>query len=128
VAELGYYEVRAALAFHFSTVVERLATRRAGAETLPATVQLIRTVATRFGVVVSDKAAAQLMPVLGAAAGGIVNGIFLQHFMDVARGHFIMRRLERHYDPAIIEAAYQAMAEAERAAHTEFTATPADTA
>jgi hypothetical protein len=29
--------------------------------------------------------------------------LFIDHFQDIARGHFAMRRLERLYDPELIK-------------------------
>jgi hypothetical protein len=54
-------------------------------------------VAARFGLVVSQKAAAQALPVVGPVGGAAVNYAFIEHFQDVARGHFTVRRLERLY-------------------------------
>ena len=35
--------------------------------------------------------------VAGAVSGALVNLAFMQHFQDIARAHFIVRRLERSY-------------------------------
>jgi len=61
----------------------------------PAIVRLISQVATRFSIVVSEKAAAQAVPVVGALGGAAINSLFIDHFQDMGRGHFIVRRLER---------------------------------
>lgn len=107
-AEIGYYEVRTALALHCAPTT--LSSIGFGpAEALPSTVQVVRAIAQRFGVVVSDKAAAQLVPVLGAAAGAVVNILFMRHFQEVAEGHFIIRRLERTYGRTRVERAYRAL-------------------
>jgi hypothetical protein len=108
-AEIGYYEVRTALALHLSSAMERIVQQGAKAETLPATVEIARLIARRFGVVVSDKAAAHLVPVVGATTGALINVIFMQHFQAVGRGHFTVRRLERQYGKEAVEAAYTAM-------------------
>ena len=108
-AEIGYYEVRMALALHLSNAMERIVHQGAKAETLPATVEIVRLIARRFGVVVSDKAAAHLVPVVGATTGALINVIFMQHFQAVGRGHFTVRRLERQYGKEAVEAAYTAM-------------------
>ena len=67
-AETGYYGMRIAMAAHFSTM-RLLTDRAAGEAALPSSVLMIRALASRFGLVISDKAAAQAVPVLGAAAG-----------------------------------------------------------
>lgn len=72
--------------------------------------KLIEAVASRFGVVITHKLAAQLMPVIGAASGAAVNALFIQHYQDMARGHFIIRRLEDVYGTDAVHAAYTAMA------------------
>jgi EcsC protein family len=107
-AEIGYYEVRIGLAVHFAAATS-LALGLESRAALPAPVGLIRALASRFGVVVSDKAAAQMVPVLGAIAGGLVNAAFMDHFQKVAEGHFTVRRLERRYGSDLVESAYHAI-------------------
>jgi len=51
---------------------------------------------------VSEKVAAQAIPLIGAAGGALINTIFIDHFQNMARGHFIIRRLERRYDKDLI--------------------------
>jgi hypothetical protein len=55
---------------------------------------------------VSEKAMAQALPIVGAAGGALINTLFIDHFQDVGRGHFIVRRLERAYDPELIRREY----------------------
>ena len=45
----------------------------------------------------TQKVAAQTLPVVGALGGAAVNYAFIEHFQEVARGHFTVRRLERVY-------------------------------
>ena len=119
-AELGFVQLRAALALRISgTEVGPLLVAR----TSPATVAFVRAVGQRFGVVVGEKAAAQAVPILGAAAGASINLLFFQHFHDVATGRFALRRLERRYGEPLVRAAY-ARLQAEEAAgrHAAFTA------
>jgi hypothetical protein len=105
-AETGYFAVRAALAHAVSEAAEFIAERGFVEEGAPAIVRLITQIAARFGVSVSEKAAAQAVPIVGAVGGTIVNLIFIDHFQDMARGHFIVRRLERTYGPDVIRAEY----------------------
>jgi hypothetical protein len=58
-------------------------------------------------VVVTQKLAAQALPVVGALGGAAVNYAFIEHFQDVARGHFTVRRLERVYGKDLIKAEYE---------------------
>lgn len=106
-AETGYYGLRVALGFHFSMVSRQLVERGLAQRTLPATIGLVRAVASRFGVAVSDKIAFQLVPVVGAIGGAVVNAIFMRHFQDMARGHFVVRRLERTYGRPMVQRAYE---------------------
>ena len=106
-AESGYFAVRAALA---KTMAE--AARYAGSKTLldqsaPALIRFTAQIAARFGIVVSQKVAAQAVPVLGAFGGAAVNTAFMSHFQSMARAHFTVRRLERAYGPATVRAAYE---------------------
>ena len=75
-------------------------------EGAPVIVKLIAALASRFGIIVSEKAAAQAIPVIGAAGGALINTIFIDHFQNMARGHFIIRRLERHYDKDLVKQEY----------------------
>jgi hypothetical protein len=50
--------------------------------------------------------AAQAIPLIGAAGGALINTIFIDHFQNMARGHFIIRRHERRYDKDMIRQAY----------------------
>ncbi|MBI5608609.1 MAG: EcsC family protein [Deltaproteobacteria bacterium] len=72
----------------------------------PMLARLIGMVAARFQVVVGEKAIAQAVPVLGAAAGAALNVAFAEHFSSVARHHFGLRRLERQRGSAAVQAAY----------------------
>ena len=70
--------------------------------------KMVEKVAARFGVVVTEKFAAQAVPIVGAAAGAILNTMFTDYYQDMARGHFTVRRLERRYGEAAVRALYQA--------------------
>lgn len=105
-AELGYYELRLGLAWQFTSVPVLEA---GAAPALPQPIGLLRAIGARFGVVVTDKAAAQAVPVLGAIAGAAVNALFMDHFLTVADGHFTVRRLERTFGRAAVEAAYRSI-------------------
>jgi EcsC protein family len=76
-------------------------------ESAPALVRLLIIIAERFGIQVSEKVAAQAIPVIGAAGGAIINMIFIDHFQNMARGHFIVRRLEREYGTEIVKITYR---------------------
>lgn len=104
--ESGYYAVRATLAQSIAAASEFIATNRLADEGAPLLLKFIATVAQRFGIQVTEKAAAQAIPAIGAAGGAIINTIFIDHFQDMARGHFIMRKLERKHGKELIERMY----------------------
>ena len=54
---------------------------------------LIARVAPRLGAVLSQKLAAQTVPVLGAAAGAATNYIYTSYYQQMAHIHFGLRRL-----------------------------------
>mgnify|MGYP001824665958 CR=1 FL=1 len=108
-AETSYYGVRLALSKAVTDALQYVATHGAGSATAPALVRLISALASRFGIVVTQKAMAQAIPVIGAIGGGLVNTVFISHFQDMARGHFAIRRLERKYGAETVQAAYKHM-------------------
>ncbi|MCC6849607.1 MAG: EcsC family protein [Deltaproteobacteria bacterium] len=105
-AESAYFAIRGALARALAEAAQFVAERGLAREGAPAVVRFLTQIAARYGMVVSEKTAAQALPLLGAAGGAVVNALFMDHFQDVARGHFIVRRLERAYDPEAVRRAY----------------------
>ena len=105
--ESGYFAVRAALAKAVSDSARFGAAEGVAALPAPVVARLISQVAARFGIVVSEKLAAQAAPVLGAIGGAAVNAAFADHFQTLARGHFIVRRLERRHGASLIAFEYQ---------------------
>jgi hypothetical protein len=110
-SESGYFALRGLLAKSVSEAARHIAQRGATAEGGPLLVRFLTQVAARFGVVVSQKVAAQSLPVIGALGGAAVNYAFLEHFQDIARGHFTVRRLERIYGKDVIQKEYARLAE-----------------
>jgi hypothetical protein len=105
--ETGYYAVRGALATTVSRASQHIAQKGIAEQGAPALVRFINKVATRFSIAVSEKVAAEMIPVIGAAGGALINIIFIDHFQDMARGHFIIRRLERHYGMDVVKQKYE---------------------
>ncbi|HEX5130411.1 MAG TPA: EcsC family protein, partial [Usitatibacter sp.] len=103
----GYFAARAALASAVTEATKYLAEKGLGKSGAPALVRLIALIGTRFGIVVSQKAAAQMVPVIGAAGGALINTIFIGHYQDMARGHFIVRRLEKIHGTEPVRIAYE---------------------
>jgi hypothetical protein len=106
-SESGYFAVRGMLAKTVTEAARFLAERGVIQEGSPILVRFITQVASRFGVVVTQKLAAQALPVVGALGGAAVNYAFIEHFQDVARGHFTVRRLERAYGKDVVKAEYE---------------------
>jgi EcsC protein family len=104
--ESGYFAVRSILAKSVTEAARFVVERGLAEEGAPVILRLVSQIATRFGVVVSQKIAAQAVPLIGAAGGGAVNYAFIDHFQTIARGHFAIRRLERIYGPQIVRAEY----------------------
>jgi len=109
-SESGYFAVRGVLAKSVTEAARYIAERGMIEEGGPILVRLITQVASRFGVVVTQKVAAQALPILGALGGGAVNYAFIEHFQDVARGHFTVRRLERAYGKIVVQEEYERLA------------------
>jgi EcsC protein family len=105
--DVGYHAVRAALAHSIARLGRYVAERGFVEESAPALLRLLSGVASRFGILVSQKVVAQAVPVLGAATGAAINAAFMTHFRSMARGHFIVRRLERIYGADLIATAYR---------------------
>ncbi len=104
--ETGYFAVRAALARSVVDAAQYVAQKGMIEEGAPIILRLISQVAARFGVQVSEKVAAQAVPIVGAAGGAVINTVFIDHFQDMARGHFIVRRLEKKYGSDLVKRIY----------------------
>lgn len=105
-SESGYFIVRAALAQSVAKAAKYIAEKGLARESAPVIVRLITQIAERFSIRVSTKTAAQAVPAIGAIGGALINWIFIKHFQKTARGHFIIRRLERKYGEETVKKAY----------------------
>jgi hypothetical protein len=104
--EGGYFAVRAVLArglAQAADVVVNKGTVHGGSAMV---MRFLSPIVARFGAVVSEKLAAQAVAVVGAVGGAVVNLAFIEHFQDLARGHFTVRRLERAYGADAVHAEY----------------------
>jgi hypothetical protein len=98
-AETGYYAVRLAITEAISQAAGKTLK-----EILP---KLLVPILQRFNINVALKFSGQAVPVAGAATGIIINLAFMDHYHDKARGHFIVRRLERKYGATQVHACYE---------------------
>jgi hypothetical protein len=104
--ESGYFAVRAAMARSVTRALQQVAGRGVIDEGSSAIARLLAQIGARFGAVVSQKLAAQAVPVLGAIGGAALNTAFVDHFQTIARGHFTVRRLERAYGKGTVRREY----------------------
>jgi len=105
--ESGYWATRIALGKVVSEAATYLAERGLAEEGAPPLIRLILAIAERFGVIVSEEVAAKAVPAIGAVTGALVNYAFMDHFQDMARGHFIVKRLEGKYGAEEVEQLYK---------------------
>ena len=112
-AESAYFAARGSLAYEMKLAVESVkgmsekAIQEALAKgELPILVKLINSIASRFGITVSEKLVAQSVPFIGAAGGAAINMLFTHHFQQMAEGHFIVKKLEKKYGTEIIKENY----------------------
>lgn len=105
-AEAGYWAVRGLLAKSVSDAATHLARKGLAVQGAPPLVRLLATVASRFQVRVTQQVAAKAVPVVGAVSGGAINYLFTEHFLQMARGHFTVRRLERIYGEEAVRKSY----------------------
>lgn len=105
----SYFATRAALAQQVTVAVRSLS-KAGSAEGSSVVAKLISKLAARFGLAVSEKAAAQAVPIVGAIGGGLVNVVFMDHFQDTAEAHFTVRKLERQYGEEAVREEYERLA------------------
>ncbi|NML30605.1 EcsC family protein [Paraburkholderia antibiotica] len=108
-ADLGYFFMRGALAQAVSKASSEVASKGFATHGSAALLRLLNAIAARFSVQVSEQIAAKSIPAIGAVLGAMVNTVFIDHFQQVAHGHFTVRRLERQYGQETIEAVYQTL-------------------
>ncbi len=84
-AEVGYFAVRAAMSKQVADASKYILQHGVSDTAAPPLVKLLGMIAKRFGVVVSEKVAAQAIPVIGAAGGALINSYFIDHYQDLAR-------------------------------------------
>ncbi len=107
--DTGYYATKAFLANSLSEAAKYLSRKGVVDKSAPALLRFIAQIAERFGIQVSEKISVQAVPLIGAAGGAVINALFMDHFQDMARGHFTIRRLERKYGVERLQRAYEAI-------------------
>jgi hypothetical protein len=104
--DVGYIAARAAFSRLIAGASMVTIERGAATASTPALSAMVASIAPRFGIVVSERAAASGLPVFGALGGATLNLLFVRHFQRAAHGHFTVRRLERLYGPDVVGAYY----------------------
>lgn len=74
----------------------------------PALHKLLAKVAPKFATVLSQKLAAQAVPVLGAVSGAALNAAFLTHYRELAHIRFGLLRLSMLHGAARVRADFEA--------------------
>ena len=105
--ESAYYATRTALAQVTREAVSYVTQKGMAKESAPALMSFVGKITSRFGLEVSEKVAAELVPIAGAVGGLTLNVLFSQHFQSLAEGHFMVRRLERKYGSEAVRQAYE---------------------
>lgn len=105
-AESSYWLIRGSLSKAFADAATHLTQRGLATEGAPPLVRLAATLASRFSINISAQVAAKAIPVISAATGAAINVLFMHHYQEMARGHFIVKRLENKYGSETIQAIY----------------------
>ncbi|HUZ95490.1 MAG TPA: hypothetical protein VMU57_11305 [Edaphobacter sp.] len=64
-------------------------------------------IGARLGLKIGEKAAAELVPIAGAAGGLTLNVLFARYFQLLAEAHFTIRRLERKHGAKVVCEEYE---------------------
>ena len=105
-SETGYYTTRILLARATQDLAEKLVKNGVLDVGAPIFMRFLSKIAERFGIQLTEKLVAQAVPAIGALGGATINTLFLEHYQRMARGHFIIRRLERKYGKKIVKSLY----------------------
>ncbi len=104
--ETGYYAIRSSLDKPLEESSKYIAKKGISGIGAPFAFQLLAKIAAKYQTMVAARVAATAVPIVGAVVGAMVNVVFLDLFQDKARGHFIVRRLEREYGTEPVRETY----------------------
>ncbi len=108
-SDSAYYLTRGALAQAVTEANRYLLQKGIVKESAPALVSFISKVASRFGIIISEGVAAKSVPIIGAASGGTINLVFMNHFQRMAEGHFTVKQLESKYGKKEVMEIYKSL-------------------
>ena len=115
-ANSGYFAVRGLLAKSVAEAARFIVDRGVLAEGGPVLVRLTSTDRIPFRCRCYPEACGASRAVIGALGGAAVNYAFIDHFQEIARAHFTVRRLERRYGKDAVRTAYDKLSDATPAA------------
>ena len=92
-SNLPHHATRAALTQVIREAATYMTEKGVAKKTAPVMISMLEDQLSRFGLELSEKAAAELVPVAGSAGGLTLNVLFARHFHSIAEGHFTIRRL-----------------------------------
>lgn len=104
--ESSYYITRTFLSNSMAHATKYVTEQGVAIEGAPLVLNIVSKIAERFGLQVTEKSAAQSIPIIGAVGGAIINTLFISHFQDMAKGHFTVRKLEKKYGQEKIKELY----------------------
>ncbi len=101
-----YYLARTAIAAPIENAVDYLTNTLMVDDESPVLHGFVAAIASRFRRQIEVHSAAVAIPAIAAHDGVAINLLLIDHFLDIARSHFTVRRLERVYGPHEVQATY----------------------
>ena len=106
-AETSYFAMRSTLSNALGSLGQQIIADGIKQSSNNLIIKFIAKIAERFGLQVTQKVAAQAIPVIGAVGGAAINTIFINHYQQMGTGHFIVRQLSRKYPEDTVRAMYE---------------------
>jgi hypothetical protein len=105
-ATTGYFAEREALQKTTASAMHYMSEALMVDEDTPPLREYVAAIAARFREQIEIHVAAQAVPNIDVHSGSAVNLLLIDHFQDIARGHFTVRRLERTYGQHEVRTTY----------------------
>ncbi len=102
----GYFALRARLASPTTAAIDYLINTLMVDEDADALRGYVSAIAGHFREQIEIHVAAEAIPDIGRHYGSAMNLLLIDHFQDIARGHFTVRRLERAYGQHEVRTTY----------------------
>lgn len=103
----GYFAAREALAASSERAADYLSNSFMVDDASPELDDYVTVVAARFRRQLETHAAAEVALDIGTHYSSAVKLLLIDHFLDIARGHFVVRRLERLYSAHEVRTTYE---------------------